>query len=920
MRTKKFSIFLTALVLSVGSVGLLPAQTNAQAKPPAGVQQITSVEGITEYSLPNGLHVLLFPDQSKQTATVNITYLVGSRNESYGESGMAHLLEHMAFKGTPSHRDIPKLLNERGARFNATTSYDRTNYFETLPASEENLKWMLDFEADRMLNSFVAKKDLDSEMTVVRNEFEMGENDPESVLYERMMSTAYLAHAYHRSVIGFRSDIENVPIERLQAFYKNYYQPDNAVLTVTGKFDQSKALDWIVQTFGKAPKPERPLIKLYTLEPVQDGERSVTLRRVGDTQVVGVMYHVPDGAHPDFAAINILADILGNAPSGRLYKALVETKKAASVDSSAIQAYDPGMLMAFAEVPINGNLTEARDALVQTVEEFTKTPPTKEEVGRARAALLKNKELTLSDSGRFGFVLSEWIAKGDWRLFFLDRDRLRTVTPEDVQRVAAKYLLASNRTLGMFFPTATPVRAEIPAKMDTAAMLKDYKGEAAIATGEPFDPSPGNIEARTKRSSTPGGLKLALLSKKTRGNLVVATLVLRYGAEDTLKNLSTVNKLTAAMLDRGTAKHTRQQLSEELDRLKARVSFRPGVGKVSVSLETVRDNLPSVISLVAEMLKEPNFPANEFETLKQESLTELEAVLKDPETIASEEFERRRNPYPPGHPRYVASLGEQIAELKASTVDEIRRFHADFYGAQSAQLSVVGDFDEQATGKLANGLFGSWKSRKPFARVPEQYFEVAGDRKVMQIPDKANAAYVLGMNLNLRDDDPDYPALLMANYMLGGGSLKSRLADRIRQKDGLSYSVGSQFEANVLDKSGHFAAFAIFAPQNLGRLETDFKEELERVCKDGFTEDELKAAKSGWLQGRQVSRGRDGQVAKTLADYLFFDRTFNWDAALENKVEAVTAVQAAAALRKYIEPSRLTIVAAGSFATAAVAE
>jgi zinc protease len=920
MRIKKFSILLIATVLSIGAAGFLPAQTNAQPKLPAGVQQITSVEGITEYSLPNGLHVLLFPDPSKQTTTVNITYLVGSRNESYGESGMAHLLEHMSFKGTPSHREIPKLLNERGAQFNATTSYDRTNYFETLPASDENLKWMLDFEADRMLNSFIAKKDLDSEMTVVRNEFERGENSPERVLNERMMSTAYLAHAYHRSVIGFRSDIEGVPIERLQAFYKNYYQPDNAVLTVAGKFDESKALDWIVQTFGQAPKPERPLIKLYTVEPVQDGERSVTLRRAGDTQIVGAMYHVPDGAHPDFAAINILANILGSAPSGRLYKALVETKKAANAEAGAMQAYDPGVLMAFAEVPSSGNLAEARDALVQTIEEFSKTPPTKEEVDRARTTLLKNKELTLSDSGRFGFVLSEWIAKGDWRLFFLDRDRLRSVTPEDVQRVATKYLVASNRTLGMFFPTANPVRAEIPAKMDTAAMLKNYKGEAAVATGEAFDLSPGNIEARTKRSAAPSGLKLALLPKKTRGNLVVGTLVLRYGTEDTLKNLSTVNELTAAMLKRGTAKHTRQQLSDELDRLRAQVSFRPGVGQVSVSLETVRDNLAAVISLVAEMLKESNFPANEFEILKQENLTELEGELKDPQALAQTEFGRRMHPYPVGHPRYEATLDEQIAELKASTLDAVKKFHADFYGAQSAQLSVVGDFDEPAITKLANDLLSSWKSKRPFARVPQQYFEVAGDRKMIEVPDKTNATYLLGMNLNLRDDDPDYPALLMANYMLGGGSLKSRLADRIRQKDGMSYSVGSGIEANALDKSGSFTGYAIFAPQNLGRLETDFKEELEKARKDGFTEDELKAAKSGWLQGRQVSRGRDSQVARTLADYLFYNRTFKWDAEMEKKVEAVSADQASAALRKYVDPSKLTVVTAGSFAPAAVAK
>jgi zinc protease len=204
--------------------------------------------------------------------------------------------------------------------------------------------------------------------------------------------------------------------------------------------------------------------------------------------------------------------------------------------------------------------------------------------------------------------------------------------------------------------------------------------------------------------------------------------------------------------------------------------------------------------------------------------------------------------------------------------------------------------------------------------VPQQYFQVAGERKAIEVPDKANALYLLGMDLNLRDDDPDYPALLMANYMLGGGMLKSRLADRIRQKDGLSYGVGSQFEANVLDQSGHFTAFAIFAPQNLGRLETAFQEEMEKARKDGFTEDELKAAKSGWLQSRQVSRGNDNRIARTLADDLFYDRTYNWDAELEKKVESVTAVQAVTALRKYIDPAKLTVVTAGSFATAAVAK
>ena len=295
---------------------LLIAGAYAQPALPSGVERVTSVEGITEYKLANGLHVLLFPDATKQTITVNATYLVGSRHEHYGETGMAHLLEHMVFKGTPNHRDIPKELSNHGARPNGSTAWDRTNYYETFAATDENLNWSLDLEADRMVNSFIAKKDLDSEMTVVRNEFESGENSPQRVLLERTMSAAYLWHNYGKAIIGSRADIENVPIERLQAFYRNYYQPDNCVLTVAGRVDEAKVLQLVVNYFGKIPRPERILLKTYTAEPVQDGERTVTVRRVGDTQLINVAYHIPDSANRDSDVLDLLASVMRRQPAG----------------------------------------------------------------------------------------------------------------------------------------------------------------------------------------------------------------------------------------------------------------------------------------------------------------------------------------------------------------------------------------------------------------------------------------------------------------------------------------------------------------------------------------------------------------------------------------------------------------------------
>ena len=885
----------------------------AQAQNP---ERITSVEGITEYRLPNGLRVLLFPDPTKQTITVNMTYLVGSRYENYGETGMAHLLEHMVFKGAPKHPNIPQELTERGTRPNGTTTPDHTNYFETFAATEDNLRWALDLEADRMVNSFIAKKDLDSEFSVVRNEYESGENGPFGVLIKRMMEAGFAWHNYGKSTIGERSDIENVKIERLQAFYNLYYQPDNAVLMIAGKFDEAKALELVKQYFGPIPKPARELPRLYTVEPTQDGERAVTVRRVGDTQCVGLVYHIPAGPHPDFAAIQALGLVLADSPSGRLHKAMVETGKAVSIANFQFQTYDPGASLFFLTVPKDVPVEGARDTMLQTIDDLAKNPPTAEEVERARQKLLKGVELQLNNSDNIGLNMSEYIAMGDWRLYFLRRDRIKNITPEDVKRVAAAYFKPSNRTVGMFIPTPNPDRAEIPPRPDVAAMLKDYKGAAPVAMGEEFDPSPANIDARTARS-TVDGLKLALLPKKTRGGEVVARLTLRFGNEKDLTNRDIAASLAGEMLMRGTSKHTREQIQDELDKLKARVKVFGSATQAGATIETTRENLPAVMKLVAEILREPSFPAKEFELLKQDEITGVEDGRSEPTLIALNAFSRHMRPYPKGHIEYVKTIDEEIADVKAVTLEDVRKFHSDFYGADHGELAAVGDFDEKEVAKLAGELFGGWKSSRPFARIPQVYHNVEPINKSFETPDKANAFFLAGVNLDVRDDDPDYPALVLGNFMLGGGIMNSRLAVRIRQNEGVSYGVGSTFIASALDKNGSFIANAIYAPQNAAKLESAFKEEVARALKDGFAADEVEKAKTGWLKSRQVSRAQDNELAGVLSNGLYLNRTLAWDAEMEKKVEALTPEQILAAMRKRIDPGRLTIIKAGDFANAA---
>ncbi|MEO8002183.1 MAG: pitrilysin family protein [Arenimonas sp.] len=908
--------------LSIALAIALISNTAAYAEniaAPKGVVAGASVEGISEYTLANGMKVLLFPDASKATTTVNVTYNVGSLHENYGETGMAHLLEHMMFKGTPNNSDITADMKKRGMSYNASTWLDRTNYFETFSADPAQLSWALKLEADRMINSFVARKDLDSEMTVVRNEMESGENSPISVLLERMMATSYLWHNYGKSTIGARADVENVSIERLQAFYRNYYQPDNAVILIAGRFDAAATLAQIDETFGKIKKPARVLPKLYTTEPVQDGEREIVVRRVGDTQLAGVVYHMPPASHADAAAMAVLSNILGDTPSGRLHKALVETKQATSVFGFNFELREPGTSLYMAQLPLTADARQVSTALIGQVEGLGGKPVTAAEVDRAKNALLKSYDVVLNDANRLGTEMSESIAAGDWRLFFIGRDRIKAITADDVNRVATAYLKPSNRTLGLFLPDAKPNRADIPAAPDVAALVKDYKGDAAIAAGETFDPSPTNIESRTERGQFKFGAKYALLTKKTRGETVRGVISLHFGDVKTLKNTKTAAEMAGAMLMYGTPTMTREQIANTLDKLKATVSIGGDADSARVTILTTRANLPTVMALVQDLLRNSSFPESEFEQLRAQSISGIEAQQSEPEAIASTELSRHFNTFAKDDPRYVDSFAESIAALKAVTLTQVKSFHKDFYGIEHAELSFVGDFDSAALKTQANTLFADWKSSKPYARLENPYQAVATADKTFEAPDKANALVLMRQGFAMNQDAADYPAMVIGNYILGGGSLKSRIADRIRQKEGLSYGAGSQFDAGVIDANAYLFGYAITAPENAAKVETAFREEIARIVKDGVTEVEVTDAIAGYLKARESRRNEDAGVANSLGDQAFYGFTMQRVIDLEANIKKLDVAKVNAALRANLKPEALSFFAAGDFAKAAKA-
>ncbi len=916
---------IVAFHLCVALLASWPAGGWAQSAPaagpsapalPAGMTRVTSVEGITEYRLANGLQVLLVPDDSKPTTTVNVTYRVGSRHENYGETGMAHLLEHLVFKGTPTTKNVWAEFTQRGLRANGSTWTDRTNYFASFSANDANLAWYLSWQADIMVNSFIAQSDLDTEMTVVRNEFESGENNPSRVLFQRVLAGMYDWHNYGKSTIGARTDIENVDIARLQAFYKLHYQPDNATLVVAGKYDTAQVMGWIAKYFGALPRPQRTIAPAYTLDPPQDGERLLTVRRVGGAPLIYMAYHTPPGAHPDAAAVHLLSGVLGDTPGGRLHKRVVEQRLAAQAFSAALSWAESSPLLLGVGLAPGQDVAQARSAMNAVLDGLQAQPVTAEELERARIGWLNAWDLGFTDPERVGVAMSEAIAQGDWRLYFLLRDRVRAVTLADMQRVAQQWLKPNNRTVAIYEPTAKPERAPQMATVDVAAQVKDYKGDPSVAIAEAFDPSPANIDARSQLAQLPGSIKLALLPKATRGRVVHARLSLRFGTEKSLFGQEAAATLAASLLDKGGAGLTRQQIADQLDKLQAQLSFNAGGDTVFANITTKREHLPAVIELAGRLLRQPNFEAGPLEEARKQWLAGLEQQRKEPEAVVANRVARHGNPYKRGDLRHAQTFEEEEQDARAVTLQQIKDFHRRFYSAAHGEFAAVGDMDAAAVRRALETAFGNWRQPaagpQPYQRVVRPAVLAAAARFVEQTPDKANANLAGRLVLPINDRHPDFAALSLGNTIFGFFG-NSRLWKRIRETEGLSYDVRSGLGWGTLDENTQWTFSAIFAPQNQAKVEAAFRDELARSLKDGFTQAELDQARVGLLNFRRLSRAQDASLAGQLANNLYVGRRFDFAQQTDDAIARLTLEQVNAAWRRHIDEGKLVIAWGGDF-------
>jgi len=851
----------------------------------------------------NGLKVLLKEDHTAPVATFMVTYEVGSRNEAIGYTGSTHLLEHLMFKGsnkfnTDRGNSVFQLLQSLGARMNATTWLDRTNYYETLPSSE--LETAIEIEADRMRNAYIKEGDRESEMTVVRNEFERGQNNPSGVLDEHIWATAYHAHPYHHSTIGWKADIENVSIERLKEFYDTFYWPNNATATVVGDFETSKALAIIKKHFGRIRKSTKEIPVVYTTEPMQEGKRTVTLKRAGQQGIVGIAHKSPPATHEDAASFIVLSSILSSGKNSRFYKNITDKGLTTNIFIWDTLFKDPGLFTVYANLAPGVEHKTVEDIIVAEYENIKKEGVTEEEVSKAKAQLIASMKFRQDGSMAVAGSLNEAIASGDWTLYTRYEELVNSVTAKSIKLVVNKYFLEDLSTVGYFIPEVSgdqPQGKPVASAKELVEMKKQYFSKE----------NQGGLASQIVDSEPVEGIRLLTLK---RGSGVVTINGSFMGGDIYAdENNSRVPDLVSSMLDQGTTKQTKFEISNQLEKAGARLSVSNGKSNVSFYAKFLSRDLEMVFGLLSEQLQHPAFNEEDLEKIKKRMITSYKKRKES--TRGNAVNNMLASFYPKGHQNAPEDNDRSIEDIKKTKTEDLKVFHNQNYGKGGMVVVAVGDVDHEELSNTIKKEFESWKNSPLSKKTESKKGKKSAGKAYVTMKDKTSTDFVMGIPLGIDRFHEDYMPLYVATHILGG-NFSARLMQTVRVKEGLTYGINSVITGFDNKNDGYWMVGGTFAPELLARGEKATLREVKRWAEGGVTQAEVDITKStltgSYQVGFDTTRGLSIGILSAVnvwGDLSYID-------SFPEKVNSVTLEQVNAAIKKYITFDDIYQVAAGS--------
>ena len=874
---------------------------------------LASAEVVSETMLPNGLKVLIKENNAAPVVVIDVWYKVGSRNETVGMTGASHLLEHMTYKGTRdfARDDMRNLVKRNGALDNGATFYDYTHYYTTIAA--DRLSLVLKLEASRMQNALILQNDLDSERTVVRSELEGNENNPGTLLFQEMMSAAFRSHPYRWPVIGFRADVTQITADQLRNYYHHYYLPNNATLVIVGAVNSADALKQVRKIFGRIPRGTVPS-QWVTPESQQYGERRIMVRRPGKLPIEFISWHIPDINHPDIPALTMLDQLLGTGRLSPLYQRIVEQQLGMSAWTQIMTHRDAGLFLAAGVANPEGKLSVIEEQIFQAIEKIKDNPPQQPALTRAlrqlEAAMIFAGDSITEQAAQLGEAET---VTGNWRYSEKLLAELRTVTGDDVSRVARKYLTEVNRTVGIFLPTATP-ESDTTTNDSSATFQTSAVPENITTTGDnqinsvPKAPLTIAKERKRERFLLPGGISLILQESPANPTVAVSIITRAGKAYETDHNHGAAD-MVANLLDRGTATRTPTQIAEELEGAAIEITTGTGWETAGMHGKALNSDIDLLLRNMADQLRNATFPTEEIEKMRSQMLSGLAMSRDDPDEAARRAFYRAVLPV--GNAYHLASFDEEEAGLKELSQHDLLTFYHARYRPAGLIIAIVGDIDIAQTRALIEKYFGDWQGEQ--AELLDFTGATPGTPASisLEIADKSSSIIYLGHAALLKRNDSDYYAADIMNMILGGGgALNSRLGKVIRDQHGLAYSVYSLFHAS----SGNGPWYTVLGvnPQNTATAIELARAEIYRMVHQGVSKQEVADAIAYQTGAYLISLETNSAMASTLADAEYFQLGIDFPEKVSDYYRAVTVSQVNAAAKKYLNPEDITTVVAGS--------
>ncbi len=874
---------------------------------------LSVAENVRKTTLENGLTVITKEVHTAPVVSVQMWYKVGTRNEKAGVNGIAHQLEHMMFKGTKSRPvQFGRLFSALGSDSNAFTSHDQTVYYGT--ADRNKLKALLTLEADRMQNAAIETKQLESEKQVVISELKGYENSPEYRLNREIMRAAFPNHPYGLPVGGTEKDVSKFTVEQVKQYYKNFYSPDNAVLVIVGDFQTTKTINAVKEIFGKIPlnqntKLEEEIV-IKNDDSTAKSSNPIVLKQPGSAPLIQAVYPLPSAKHPDVPALDIMDYILAEGRNSRLYKALIDEGIASDVSASVVSLQDAGWYELLVTANSNKNLSQIESIINRQIKDLT-NEVSLEELNRAKAQLeatviLSNRDIT-SLAMQLG---NDEATTGDYT--YTDRylAAIQKVTAQDVRRVAQKYLKQQRQTIGFFKPTQVKAKEKTDNKQTSIENSEHFsKSSTENSDISKYLPPVDSTIASTSRIlpskfTLPNGLEILLLPDKSTSTVTLGGYI-KAGTEFDPQEKAGLASLVADNLINGTKDKDVLNIAKILEDCGASLDFDTYREGVYVEGESLSDDLSVLVKTLADVIKNPTFPAKELQLTRQQALTALKQDLDDPEEVAERTF--LQAVFPKTHPSHSFPSRESLQQITRKDVVNFQKKH---YRPDTTVLALVGDFEPAKVKKLIEKEFGNWQvsGKTPQIEYPPVNLPQSVVRVNPVVPGKAQAITFMG-NKAINRQDPRYYAAKILNHILGGDTLSSRLGSQVRDRLGLTYGIYSNFLASK--NSGTFLIEMQTSPEDTNHAIASTRQLLEELHLKGVTPAEIETAKHNLIGNYNVSLASPDELTYRIIKNNVLGLDTEELRSYTEKIQAVTPAQVNQAARELLHPDKIVVVTAG---------